>query len=204
MAYWVYTNGTKINPKAFERLDVPRSGQRMVSSNIYNLMITKETAERLKGFANVTEIKPDLRRNGEYGSHIFPHNPAFPWNDDFYGPLEIPAEGATVKLDSNNIDIYRRIIDVYEGNDFEEKEDGFLINGELTDTYTFKMDYYWMMGDNRNDSADSRYWGFVPIDHIVGQPKFIWLSIDREAKGLKKIRLRRMFRPSKWDTYKDK
>ncbi len=201
-AYWVHTNGTKINPKAFERLDVPRSGQRMVSSNIYNLMLTSETARKLEGFANVTEVRPDIRRNGEYGSHIFPHNPAYPWNEDFFGPLTIPAEGVTVKLDSNSIDLYRRIIDVYEDNDFKETDKGFLINGELTDSYTFKMDYYWMMGDNRHDSADSRYWGFVPVDHIVGEPKFIWLSIDEEGRGLKKIRFKRMFRPLKWDVYK--
>ncbi len=202
-AYWVQTNGTKINPKAFERLDVPRSGQRMVSSNIYNLMLTRESASKLEGFTNVTEVRPDIRRNGEYGSHIFPHNQAYPWNEDFFGPLEIPAEGVTVSLDSNNIHLYQRIIDVYEENDFQESDEGFIINGVLTDTYTFKMDYYWMMGDNRHDSADSRYWGFVPVDHIVGEPKFIWLSIDEEARGLKKIRLKRMFRPLKWDVYKD-
>jgi signal peptidase I len=196
MAYFVYTNGTKINPKAFERLNIPPSAQRMYGSN-YLLHITKETATKLSGFANVTELRMDLRRSGEYASHIFPHNPAYPWNEDFYGPLQIPAAGMTVKLDSNSIDIYRRVIDVYEENDFEETEEGYYINGELTDSYTFKMDYYWMMGDNRHDSADSRYWGFVPIDHVVGKPKFIWLSIENEAKGLKKIRLKRMFKKIK-------
>ena len=194
MAYWVKTNGTKINPRAFERMDIPRSAQRMVSSNMYNLQLTEENAAKISAFANVTEVKKDLRRNGEYGSHIFPHNPVYPWNEDYYGPLWIPQAGATVMLDSNNIDIYRRIIDVYEENDLEELDGTFIINGEVTDNYTFKMDYYWMMGDNRHDSADSRYWGFVPVDHIVGKPKFIWLSVDKEAGGFKKIRFRRMFR----------
>ncbi|MEE4117123.1 MAG: S26 family signal peptidase [Marinilabiliaceae bacterium] len=194
MAYRVNTNGTRINPKAFERLDVPRSGQRMVSSTMYFLNLTQDVAEKISGFANVTEVKPDLRRNGEYGSHIFPHNPEYPWNEDYFGPLWIPAAGETVELDSNNISIYRRIIDVYEDNDLEETEEGFFINGERATSYTFKMNYYWMMGDNRHDSADSRYWGFVPEDHVVGKPVFIWLSIDKEAKGFKRIRFNRMFR----------
>ncbi len=116
-AYWVNTNGTKINPKAFERLDVPRSVQRMVSSNMYNLHLTKDVAGQLEGFANVRDVKLDLRRSGEYGSHIFPNNPAYPWNEDFYGPLWIPAAGETITLDSNNISIYRRVIDVYEENE---------------------------------------------------------------------------------------
>ena len=92
----------------------------MVSSTMYFLNLTKDVAEKISGFANVNEIKPDLRRNGEYGSHIFPHNPVYPWNEDYFGPLWIPAAGKLLELDSNNISIYRRIIDVYEENDLEE------------------------------------------------------------------------------------
>jgi signal peptidase I len=115
------------------------------------------------------------------------------WNLDNFGPIWVPSKGTTVKIDTSNIYLYERIIDVYENNDFRVEGDKILINNFPANSYTFKMDYYWMMGDNRHNSADSRYWGFVPEDHIVGKPKFIWLSIDKEAKGFKKIRFNRMF-----------
>ncbi|MFP4488416.1 MAG: S26 family signal peptidase [Bacteroidales bacterium] len=191
--YWVRTDGTRINPRAFERLDIYKSDQNMVSGTTYLMPLTSSNAEVISNFRNVQEVKKNLRREGEFGEHIFPHNPYYPWNEDYYGPLWIPEKGATVKLDSNNISIYKRIIDVYEDNDLTVEGNRFIINGEETDSYTFKMDYYWMMGDNRHNSADSRFWGFVPEDHVVGEPKFIWLSIDKEASGLKKIRFRRLF-----------
>ena len=192
--YLVRTNGTNINPWAFERLDISRADQVMTSANTYWLPLTRGNADKIAGFANVSEVTPDLRRNGEYGGHIFPHKPEYPWNEDYFGPLWIPEKDAEVKLDMGNICLYERIIDVYEGNDLEIRDSLIYINGVQTNSYTFRMDYYWMMGDNRHDSADSRFWGFVPDDHIVGKPKLVWLSIDKEASGLKKIRFNRMFR----------
>jgi signal peptidase I len=191
--YYVNTNGTKINPKAFERLKIYRSDQQMLSSSAYILPLTAENAAAIKGFANVTGITPQIERSGVIAPYIFPHNDAYRWNQDNFGPLWIPQRGATVALDTSNICLYDRIIDVYEANDLKVEEGSIYINGVKADSYTFKMDYYWMMGDNRHNSADSRYWGFVPEDHIVGTPKFIWLSLDKEAKGLRKIRLGRMF-----------
>jgi signal peptidase I len=191
--YVVQTNGTTINPKAFERMNIYKSDQAMISGSAYLLPLTKSNAETIGRFSNVTEVASVVARKGEFAPHIFPYSAVYGWNEDNYGPIWIPAKGATVKLDTSNLCLYERIIDVYEANDLRVEGDKIYINNKPADSYTFKMDYYWMMGDNRHNSADSRYWGFVPEDHIVGKPKFIWLSLDKEAKGLKSIRFNRMF-----------
>jgi len=141
------------------------------------------------------------------GNQVFPSNPYYPafhalpgklhrykWNQDNYGPIIIPKRGWTVKLDSITFPLYARAIEVYEKNKLEIKGSDIYINGQKTDSYTFKMNYYWMMGDNRHDSADSRYWGFVPEDHIVGRALFVWLSLDDKADFIHKIRWSRLFR----------
>jgi len=191
--YVVGTNGTTINPKAFERMNISKADQTMISGSAYYLPLTKANSELIAGFANVTNVSPIYAREGEFAPHIFPYSTYFGWNEDNFGPLWLPVKGATINIDTTNLCIYERIIDVYEENDLRVEGATIYLNNIATSSYTFKMGYYWMMGDNRHNSADSRYWGFVPEDHIVGKPKFIWLSLDKEASGLKRIRWNRMF-----------
>ena len=123
---------------------------------------------------------------------LFPNRPdLYPWNVDNFGPIYIPQKGVTVKLDVNTLPLYERIIHAYELHDLKVEGDKIYIDGQLADSYTFEMDYYWMMGDNRHNSADSRYWGYVPENHIVGKAVFVWLSIDKVNGG---IRWKRMFK----------
>lgn len=144
--------------------------------------IPAETAAELrKKYSNVIDSisrQSALSPPNTYGGGIFPFDEQnYPWNIDWYGPLTIPAKGKTIELTLKNLPIYRRIITAYEGNTLAVQGNQIIINGEPTTTYTPKLDYYWMMGDNRNNSADSRMWGFVPEDHIVGKPLFVWLSL---------------------------
>ena len=139
--------------------------------------LTDLQAEKLK---KITGVKPgsvirELNTSG-FGN-TFPYDTThFKWSEDNFGPLWVPQKGKSLKLTKENIAAYRRVIEVYEGNSFAEQNGQFIINGVPSDSYTFKMNYYWMMGDNRHNSQDSRFWGFVPEDHIVGRASLIWFS----------------------------
>lgn len=191
-SYYVKTNGTPINPKAFERLNISFSDQERILDG-YFLPMTTEASKVISTFRNVLEVVPYVDQVNQWDYRIFPFNKQYKWNQDNFGPLWIPKKGSTIKIDTSNICLYERIIDVYENNDLRIEGDKIFINNTPSNDYTFKMDYYWMMGDNRHGSSDSRYWGFVPEDHIVGKPKFIWLSLNKESKGFKKIRFNRFF-----------
>jgi len=153
------------------------------------LFMTNEMVEKMKKMPGVVSIERNL-----LDEPIFPYASNYPWTRDNFGPLTIPKKGEIVKLDLKNLPLYERIIGAYERNDLAVKDSLIYINGQPADHYTFKMDYYWMMGDNRHNSADSRYWGFVPEDHIVGKAYFIWLSLDKDKSFLNKIRWNRLFR----------
>ena len=131
------------------------------------------------------------------GNPLFPnpgvHGHTFKYSIDNYGPLYIPKAGDQVELNYENILRFATAIEKYEGNTLEIRDNAYFINGEKATSYTFKQNYYWMMGDNRHNSLDSRFWGYVPEDHIVGKPVFIWMSFDKYGEGLNKIRFERVF-----------
>ena len=152
-------------------------------------------ATAAKALKKRSDLVQSIRLNTDATTgDLYPRNMVTGWTRDNYGPVWIPQKGKTITLNMKNIAVYERPIRVYEGNQLEVKNGKIYINGKQTNKYTFKMDYYWMMGDNRHNSADSRYWGFVPEDHIVGKPIFIWWSSDPDRSGFSRVRWNRLFR----------
>jgi len=193
--YVVKTNGNLFPEDFFEENKIEEV--QTIDRNTFLLNIENDAVELVKKQPNVVAMMPDVLPKGMTIDWAYPQDTAnFKWNRDNYGPVTIPKAGTTVTLTPQNISLYKRVIFNYEGNKFEEKDGKFFINGKETNTYTFKMDYYWMMGDNRDNSADSRYWGFVPIDHVVGKAWFVWFSYGKNGI-FRDLRWRRMFRSIK-------
>ncbi len=146
--------------------------------------LTDEMAEKLRSDPQIDSIVKILEPKGVQGYNIFPQSELYPWNNDNFGPIYLPKKGSTITLNLEVLPLYKKIIRDYEGNTVSASGNQVLINGKVADTYTFNQDYYWMMGDNRDHSEDSRTWGFVPENHIVGTPIFIWLSFDNFNDGI--------------------
>jgi len=149
-------------------------------------------AAKIANHPNVKSVTKQLQQKG-VDDGGFPHVSSLGWNNDNFGPIYIPKKGVTVKLDKESLPFYKRVISEYERNTLVANGDEILINGKEVDSYTFKQDYFWMMGDNRQNSLDARRWGYVPFDHVVGKPVFIWMSWETNEKGINKIRWDRMF-----------
>ncbi len=171
----------------------------MISPSYFYGNLTAEKYEQLKSDSRISSVKRQISKTAEDGifTDIQDGKPSVKnnWNRDNMGPIYIPEAGKTVTLNKDNLPLYKKIIGEYEGNDLKVNGDEIRINGQVATSYTFKQDYYWMMGDNRHNSLDSRYWGFVPADHIVGKPIFIWMSIDGINDGIRNwsIRWDRLF-----------
>ncbi len=163
-----------------DRLGITDWGEKQ--PGVYLMAMTPDRARSLETVRGITDVSKRVSQESAGDRHIFPHHRAYPWNQDNMGPLYVPEKGATVEINMQNIPLYERIISVYEGHDLHIEDDAIYINGEMATSYTFEMDYYWMVGDYRHNSEDSRYWGFVPDDHIVGRAMFVWLSLS-PAKG---------------------
>ena len=159
------------------------------------ITLTLREAENLRKVQGIDSVVRKINQVKVPNEAFFPNKVPFDWNEDNFGPIVVPQIGMTVDLNQKNLSIYKKIIGEYEGNTLELNQQGVKINGEYSSKYTFKKDYYWMMGDNRHKSEDSRFWGFVPNDHIVGKPVFIWFSIKGINDGIKnwKVRWDRVF-----------
>ena len=212
--YYVMTNGVRLGEQNFRDLDVSVDDRYLINDDanynqilsylgftpnadgsfnpVYRLPLTQKALNKVKGYNFITQIKGEP---GEFGGETYPLGYNENWTRSDYGPIWIPKRGATLNLTLENLPIYERVIRNYEGNSLAIKNDKIYINDKETNQYTFKMDYYIMLGDNRDNSADSRSWGFVPEDHIVGKPLFVWLSLDKDRKWFDGwIRFNRLFK----------
>ncbi|KXK43718.1 MAG: signal peptidase I [Chitinophagaceae bacterium] len=190
--YFVKVNNGYLNTDDLNSIGILNDDIRQIAPNVYIVNTIKENIEIIKKYQNVTEVEQVILKKEEFGKTVgeicFPHDTThFNWTKDNFGPLTIPKKGETVQLNLDNIALYQRLIETYEKHKLEIKDQTIFIDGQAATSYTFGMDYFWMMGDNRHNSLDSRFWGFVPEDHVVGKAWFIWMSYDNNGIRWKRL-----------------
>lgn len=195
-----FATSQPLNPKyAIERYDITDIYPLNNEYTVFMAHMTKDAYEKFKNYPSLDTIVSVNKPKGVWDKDIFPYDENYPFNNSNFGPIYIPKKGVTVAINNQTLPLYKRIIETYEGtemgieNTITQSGTEVLLNGSPITEYTFKMDYYWLMGDNRDNSQDARSWGFVPYNHVVGKPVFIWLSLDANKSGFNKIRWERMF-----------
>ena len=185
--YLIYTDDQGIPIKKVRELNIDI---REIIDNERELSLTFNDANKIRNSNEFDTIFRSIEKTNYMNSVFFPGNKRFNWNNDQLGPIYIPKAGEKIKLTIDDLPLYKKIIRDYENNEVEVVDNNIYINGEISSNYTFKQDYYWMMGDNRYNSEDSRVWGFVPFDHVLGKPVFIWMSIDGLFNGISNWKFR--------------
>jgi signal peptidase I len=193
--YYIATTGDPLPDQLLDSLKILKSSVTYNPVNsLHVLYLTAEKVESLRTYPGVRSIKryeePMLSFQNQ---EIFPHSTDYRWTGDNFGPVRIPSKGDTLQLDMLNLPVYQRIIEVYEQNDLQLAEGDIRINGQPSSSYIFQMDYYFVMGDNHHNSADSRYWGFVPEDHLLGKAVTVWFSVEPDKPFIEGFRKERIF-----------
>ncbi len=193
--YKILTDVDSINTDTINKLGINEGGK-MRNKGEYWFTLNLDNLEKIKKVPHIANVSPLLEKKGSYSDYMFPENEHFLWNVDFFGPIYIPKAGDSVKLTIDSLPLYQRIISIYEKNELRTSHDSVFINNKYATHYTFKMNYFFMMGDNRHNSADSRFWGFVPEDHVVGKTVLVLMSIDKSNNG-SQVRSDRWFKSVK-------